>query len=68
MNCPRCGGFCTIINETETTYGSYGLGKGCCGYIIFGWVGLLCGLLGMKPRSKSRSYWVCQNCGKKFKV
>lgn len=47
----------------------YGLGKGCCGYIVFGPLGLLCGLCGMGEGKKSnKAYWICNECGKKFRA
>ncbi|MGN0595488.1 MAG: hypothetical protein ACI4I6_10030 [Hominimerdicola sp.] len=67
--CPKCGGTnCQIISETDYKGGKYGICKGLCGYIIFGVYGLLCGLCGMRSKSKTRSYWVCPDCNNKFKV
>ena len=67
--CPRCGcPSCQIINESTTTGGDYGVCSGICGYILMGPVGLLCGLCGMDTKTKTRAYWVCPSCGKKFKV
>lgn len=69
MRCPRCGNNrCRIITETERHVGDYGILKGCCGYKIFGPIGLLCGLCGMEASTKTKNYWVCEDCGKKFKV
>ena len=56
--CPKCGGRnCQLISETDYRSGKYGFGKGCCGYILFGLPGLICGLCGMESKSKTRSYW-----------
>ena len=68
MRCPRCGNeYCHIIEETEMK--GYGLGKGCCGYIVFGPIGLLCGMCGMGEGKKSKkAYWICNECGKKFRA
>lgn len=67
--CPKCGyPNCQIINESTTTGGDYGVLSGICGYIIMGPVGLLCGLCGADSKTKTRAYWVCPSCGKKFKV
>ncbi len=70
MKCPSCGSeYCHIIEETETHTKGYGLLKGCCGYIILGPIGWLCGLCGMgKGHTRSKAYWVCDHCGKKFGV
>lgn len=67
--CPNCGcDNCQIISESTTEGGKYGFGKGCCGYIIFGWIGLLCGLCGMESKTSTKSYWICPQCSNKFKV
>lgn len=69
MQCPRCGGAnCTIINETTTSGKDFSVGKGLCGYWIFGPTGLLCGLCSDGKTVRSRSFWVCNNCGYKWKV
>lgn len=74
MRCPKCGNDqCQIITTTNTeshTQG-YGFGKGCCGYIVFGPIGWLCGLCGMgkgRTISTTAMYWVCPHCGKKFRA
>lgn len=67
--CPKCGGRnCQLISETDYRSGIYGFGKGCCGYILFGLPGLICGLCGMESKSKTRSYWVCPDCDYKFRA
>lgn len=70
MRCPNCGSDqCQIVADTQVETKGYGAGKGCCGFIIFGWVGLLCGLCGSgKTKSTTQHYWVCHNCGNKFRV
>lgn len=69
MVCPRCGGNdCQVVNETYSEGKDYGLTKGCCGYVIFGPLGLLCGLCGKGRRTYSKQFWVCRDCGKKFRL
>jgi hypothetical protein len=64
MKCPKCGSeSCFPISKTEMK--GYGLGEGCCGYIIFGPIGLICGLCGM-GEGKKTDYWKCGSCGCKF--
>jgi hypothetical protein len=47
----------------------FGIFKGCCGYIILGPIGWLCGLCGMGEGHTSRkAFWICDRCGRKFKV
>ena len=70
MTCPRCGStHLHPITESESDVKGYGAGKGCLGYLIFGPIGLLCGLCGMgEGRTRSRSYWACSQCGNKFRM
>ncbi|MDL2214196.1 hypothetical protein LJB76_01390 [Clostridia bacterium OttesenSCG-928-O13] len=70
MNCPRCGSpNLHPITETESETKGYGAGKGCLGYLVFGPLGLLCGACGMgEGKSRSKSYWVCGQCGNKFRM
>ena len=67
--CPFCGKpDCHPLqkNETTVTNKSYGWGSGCCGMLLLGPFGLLCGLCGKgsKVESKSELWWVCKKCGK----
>lgn len=69
MVCPKCDSTnVTIITNTKTTGSNYSASKGCCGWLAFGGWGLLCGLCGEGQKVESTNYWVCQDCGKKFKV
>jgi len=72
IKCPGCDSSSLRIIETHDTYTTdrdYSLGKGICGAIIFGPLGLLCGLLGADKRfshTSVSSYFVCNKCGRKF--
>ena len=69
MICPNCGGQnCHIINEVHESGRDYYGGRGCLGYLIFGPIGLLCGLCGKGRETRNTNYWVCNNCGNKWKV
>ncbi len=70
--CPKCG--CDnlqITTETQahTSGKNYSSGKGCLGYLMFGPLGLLCGSCGQKQKTTvtNTNYWVCPNCGNKFR-
>lgn len=76
IHCPRCG--CNNLQATvetatsvRTTGGGYSGTKGCMGWLLFGPIGLLCGNLGQKQRmyvdTKNTSYWICSECGNKFR-
>ncbi len=51
--CPSCGS-----RHIRIEHGDYSFGWGCLGLLLFSWIGLLLGLLGLGD-SKA----VCQNCG-----
>lgn len=63
MICPKCGSEnCHFVSQTNTSNGSFC--DGCCGFILFGPIGILCGLCGRDTNTKE--FWVCDNCGAKF--
>ncbi len=69
MICPKCGSSdCFIITETKTSGSDYSAIDGCLGTILFGPIGLLCGACGEGKTTKSKNYWICNNCGKKWKA
>ena len=76
MVCPNCGNEnLQVINEvnvnTQTSGGGYSAGKGCCGYVLLGPIGLLCGACGSGAKTTTTTtntmVFVCTKCGKKFK-
>lgn len=69
MRCPRCkSDSCQLISEMETSGKPYSICKGLCGGLTFGKIGLLCGFCGEGQTTKTKNYWVCHNCGHKFKA
>lgn len=69
MKCPKCGNEnCQVITETSTKGKDYSVGKGLCGGILLGPLGLLCGACGKGKQITSTTYWICSNCGYKFKA
>jgi ribosomal protein L40E len=69
VGCPKCGSQnVRVVSDVTSSTKGFGAGKGCLGYICFGPIGLLCGLLGMgEGRTKTTTYRVCGNCGARFK-
>ena len=67
--CPKCGSQnIQIVSDVSSSSKGFGVGKGCLGYICFGPIGLLCGLLGMgEGKTKTTTYRMCGNCGARFK-
>lgn len=70
MQCPKCGNNnLQMVSETSGDVKGFGFGKGCFGYLLVGPIGWLCGLCGMgKGKYKTTNYWVCNQCGKKFRA
>lgn len=69
--CPHCGNplhDCAPVPKTTVTTsgGRYGFFSGCCGTILLGPLGLLCGLRKQSITSSSQTWWVCRKCGKEF--
>ncbi len=69
MICPNCGkDNCELITETYTKGKDVSAGKACCGNVLFGPAGLICGLCGKGKQTKSDTFFVCKECGNKFKA
>ena len=69
MRCSNCGSEnCQIINEVSIKGTDFSASKGCCGWYIFGPIGLLCGSCGGGKKVINNNYWVCNNCGRKWKA
>ena len=69
--CPQCGAplnDCTPVSKTsvKSSGGGYGLFSGCCGMVLLGPLGLLCGLKKQNITSSNLTWWVCRRCGKEF--
>lgn len=69
MHCPNCGNT-NLYPATETTSSGkdFSAGKGLCGAILFGPIGILCGACGEGKQINSTTYWLCPTCGHKFKA
>ena len=70
--CPQCGNKelqVTTETNSQTTGKNYSGGQGCLGFLLFGPLGLLCGLCGQgkQTTTTNTTYWVCPKCGKKFR-
>lgn len=71
--CPNCGAgseCCQPIPKVnvKTSGGGYSIWDGCCGMILLGPAGLLCGACGkgVKTEVRSETWFVCQKCGAEF--
>ncbi len=64
MKCPKCNS--EDIHFVKNTSGKdFSFGNACCGSIVLGPFGWLCGACG--SGKKTEEFWICKNCGHKFK-
>lgn len=63
MKCPKCGSE-HIQFVSNTSSKGFSAGNACCGSVMFGPLGLLCGACG--AGTKKEEYWICRGCGNKF--
>lgn len=56
--CPNCGS-----TDLSVCNGSYSTGCGCLGLLLFGWWGLLLGLLGLDNKEL-----ICKHCGSRWPI
>ncbi len=63
MKCPKCGSE-KIQFGSSTSGGGFSFSNSCCGYIMLGPLGLLCGACG--SGTSTEEFWICQDCGNKF--
>lgn len=69
IRCPKCQNEnLQMITESVSKGKDFSAGKGCCGAILLGPIGILCGACGKGKQVKTVSYWICPQCGNKFKA
>ena len=68
VRCPRCNNNnVSIINEYATRGSDYSVGKGICGTLCFGPIGILCGMTGGK-KTVNTHFYICRNCKYKWRL
>lgn len=69
-DCPNCGApFADCVPLVKTTVsgsGGYSLFSGCCGTVLLGPLGILCGLRKQRLTTSNKTWWACRKCGKEF--
>lgn len=60
MRCPNCGSEHMHLTS-KTSGGGFSFIDSCCGVILLGPLGILCGSIGSGVRTDT--YWVCDQCG-----
>lgn len=69
IRCPLCGSTdLTTITETFTEGKDFNSSNAFCGYLLCGPLGLLLGADKKGKQQHTNSFWVCKNCGNKFKM
>ncbi len=62
VRCPNCGSK-NIDFVTYQASSNFDKGDACCGYLLCGPIGLLCGA---KDKTEARTVRKCKKCGKEF--
>ena len=68
MKCPKCGSesISSVVDTTTKTKG-FDSANACCGYLLFGWFGILCGLCNTgDTTTTTKTTHICNDCGKRF--
>lgn len=69
MTCSQCGSHnCQLINKVTSRGKDFSLFNACLGFVCLGPVGVLCGLCGEGRVITNSDYWVCSDCGARFKA
>ncbi len=69
LRCPCCGGQDIMpVSEVSSKGKDFKAGDACCGYMICGPLGLLCGATGKGKQITTNTYWMCKSCGSKFQA
>ena len=68
MRCPNCGSeSISSIVDTKTNTKGFDGSNACCGYLLFGWPGVLCGLCNTGDTvTRTKTTNICNNCGHRF--
>ena len=68
MKCPNCGSTnISSITDTHTHTKGFDSGDACCGYLLFGWPGILCGLCNSGDTTTfTHTTYICNDCGTRF--
>ena len=69
VHCPRCGSYDVMpVSEVSTNGKDFSASDACCGYLLCGPLGLLCGATGKGKQTTTTTYWMCKGCGNKFQA
>ena len=69
FHCPRCRSHDIMpVSEVSTKGKDFKAGDACCGFLMCGPLGLLCGATGKGKQITTNTYWMCKGCGNKFQA
>ncbi len=69
LHCPRCGSHDILpVSEVSTKGKDFNASDACCGFLLCGPLGLLCGATGKGKQTTTTTYWMCKGCGNKFQA
>ncbi len=69
IHCPRCGSYDVMpVSEVSTKGKDFNASDACCGYLLCGPLGLLCGATGKGKQTVTTTYWMCKGCGNNFQA
>lgn len=69
IRCVRCGSANLFpVSETKTKGKDFKVGDALCGALLLGPLGLICGAMGKGKQTTTTTYWLCKDCGNKFKA
>lgn len=69
LRCPRCGSHDIMpVSEVSTKGKDFNASDACCGFLLLGPLGLLCGATGKGKQTTTDTYWMCKGCGNKFQA
>jgi hypothetical protein len=67
--CPKCKStnLTPILEQDVNVSGGNSIFSAICGFIFFGPLGLLCGARKTKVEVENQTFWICHECGTKFR-
>jgi len=64
--CIKCGSTNVTPFNSANTKSKFSFFEACCGFILFGPLGILCGM-NSKIKTSNQTHWMCQVCGNQFR-
>jgi len=65
-DCIKCGSANVTPFNSANTKSGFSFLEACCGFILLGPLGVLCGM-NSKIKTSNQTHWMCQVCGNQFR-